>query len=400
MLRKILVADDSLTIRTKIAKLLTSWGYQAVQVEDGNAAFQALLNDPSLEIAIIDWQMPGLEGPDLCRLVRERICDRYVYIVMFTAQAGLEHLTESLGAGADDYVRKTADHAELRARVLVGERTVSLHRELLKQREDLSLKSRLESIGQLAAGIAHEINTPLQYLGDNLSFVSNSAAQIISTITGVSRQLNSHPEYEEAFDVLKQALAGADYEFLAEDLPNAIRESREGVKKIGTIVEAVRRLTDSGVRAFQEINLNQIAEQAITVTESAWKYVSRIDRHLDQSLATISAIPSALEEAVVQLLMNSVQAIKEKKSETFCTIVINTRDAGEFVELEIADNGCGIPSELQGKVFDPFFTTKEGSKGQGLALVQSIVVNQHRGRVLCDSKVGLGSSFRLMLPKQ
>ena len=154
---KILLVDDSSIVRKKFEKLLTHLGYTVIAAESGSAGWEILRKTGDLQLAIVDWEMPQMSGVEMCRIVRESKLGRYIYFVLLTANSGAEYIVKGMQAGADDYLTKSVSEEELAVRLSAGCRIVELHKELEQ-------RSKLESIGTLAAGVAHELNTPIQYL--------------------------------------------------------------------------------------------------------------------------------------------------------------------------------------------------------------------------------------------
>ncbi len=279
-------------------------------------------------------------------------------------------------------------------------------RELLQAR--LNSEQKLASIGQLAAGIAHEINTPAQYLGSNIDFLGDAFAQVddligrydeLPTKAGIA---TSPEALASAMEALKQQ---ADWDYLAEEIPRAIEQSREGVGKIGSIVLAMKEFSHPGTKEKQVIDLNKLIDTTVTIASNEWKYVAKIDRNLDRTLPPFPCLPNEMGQVILNMLVNAVHAIQAKvgthpEEGAKGRIAIETRRVGRHIELTLADTGCGIPEAAAAKVFDPFFTTKEVGRGtgQGLAICHDIVVNKHGGMIEFSTAEGEGTTFIVRLP--
>lgn len=280
-----------------------------------------------------------------------------------------------------------------------------------KEREQLltrlSSEQKLASIGQLAAGIAHEINTPTQYVSSNIDFLGDAFNDIGKLIEQTDQLLSTSnptamlPALATQMGELKQS---ADWEYLAEEIPRAIAQSKEGVAKIGTIVLAMKEFSHPGCKEKQEVDLNSLIKTTVTVASNEWKYVAEIDKKLDPDLPKVLCLPNEMGQVILNILVNAAQAIGDKIGregvELKGRITLETRALDQQIEITIADTGGGIPKAIFSKIFDPFFTTKEVGRGtgQGLAICHDIVVNKHGGAIHFDSTEGVGTIFFIRLP--
>lgn len=259
----------------------------------------------------------------------------------------------------------------------------------------LGQAQKLEAIGQLAAGVAHEINTPIQYIGDNLSALSNNFADIIDYQQAL---------YGLADETLKPTLAMLthkyDLEFILEDSPKAIQQALEGVERVAEIVKAMK--TFSHVESSQNkqvINLHEALNSALTISRNSYKYIAAVETDFAADIGAIECYANELNQVFLNLIINAAHAIEEKQA-GMGLIKIITRKIDAKVEILIQDNGAGIPKEIQEKVFNLFFTTKAIGKGtgQGLSLAHSIIVEKHQGKLFFESSSGMGTTFHIQLP--
>jgi PAS domain S-box-containing protein len=264
---------------------------------------------------------------------------------------------------------------------------------------------KMEAIGQLAAGIAHEINTPTQYIGDNTHFVQDGFADI-------ARLLAAHARLLEAAraDAITPALlaeveaivAESDIDYLLEEIPKAIRQSLEGVARVSKIVGAMKEFSHPGSDEKTAIDLNRAVDSALTVATNEWKYVANLVTDFDPALPPVPCLPSEISQVIVNIVVNAAHAIADVARDRGekGTITVSTRAAGAWAEIRIADTGTGIPPEIRQKIFDPFFTTKGVGRGtgQGLAIAHSVVVDKHGGVIEVESEMGRGTTFLLRLP--
>ncbi|NMC21574.1 MAG: ATP-binding protein [Thermogutta sp.] len=264
----------------------------------------------------------------------------------------------------------------------------------------------MESIGQLAAGIAHEINTPVQYIGDNTSFVLD-AVRDMEGIVRACLELQSSAENQEhrerSIGDLIERIQAADLEYLFEEIPKALREALDGVKRVANIVLAMKEFAHPGGTAKQAVDLNRAVQNAVTVARNEWKYVADVELNLDASAPKVTCFPDDMNQVILNLIVNAAHAIAEKVGPDprgRGTITIATRLCGDWFELRVADTGTGIPEAIRSRIFDPFFTTKPVGKGtgQGLAIVHAVVVQKHGGTIHVESEVGRGSEFIVRIP--
>lgn len=255
----------------------------------------------------------------------------------------------------------------------------------------LALAQRLESIGGLATGIAHEINTPIQYIGDNLSFLEGAFSDLFG-------------ELQQSKGIASNVSGNPDLGFLLEEIPKALTQSREGVAHVAGIVSAMKRFAHIGGEDKSLLNVPNAVQNTIMISRNEWKYHSEVQLELDPSLQSLSCFPGDFNQVLLNLLVNASHAIatKYKDLEEKGTITIKTRRVGDWFELSVSDTGCGIPEKNLDRIFDPFFTTKEVGKGtgQGLALCHDIVVKKHGGTIDVQSELGKGTTFTLRFPLQ
>jgi PAS domain S-box-containing protein len=265
---------------------------------------------------------------------------------------------------------------------------------------------KLESIGQLAAGIAHEINTPTQYVGDNVRFLQDAFGDLRPVLTACSalREARSRGTVADALlDQLVAAAETADVGFLLDEIPAAIRQSLEGVQRVAEIVRSMKEFSHPDGGEKQAIDLNRAIESTLTVSRNEWKYVADATADLDPGLPLVTCLPGAMNQVLLNLIVNAAHAIEAKsggRGGAKGTITVRSRRDGDWAQVEVEDTGTGIPEAIRAKVFDRFFTTKKAGRGtgQGLAIVRDIVVGRHGGTITFQSEVGRGTTFRIRIP--
>lgn len=279
--------------------------------------------------------------------------------------------------------------------VVVEHDTTNLHEANERNRQlelELMHGQKMESLGTLAGGIAHEINTPIQYVGDNIRFVSESFSDIAKILAG-------DPVAGGDFQA---ALQEIDWPFLADEIPKALDEAGEGVKSVAGIVRAVKEFSHPEATEKSAADLSEIINNTLMVSRNQWKFAADVECELDPGLDAVPCYPGELAQVLINLIVNAAQAIAEDEPQSLGSIRIVTEQHGDFAEIRIVDDGPGIPEDKLGKIFDLFFTTKSpgAGTGQGLAICQSIIEVKHGGRLNVSSRVGEGTCFTIQLPLQ
>ncbi|MEP6889269.1 MAG: PAS domain S-box protein [Nitrospirota bacterium] len=270
---------------------------------------------------------------------------------------------------------------------------------------DLVQAQKLESIGHLAAGIAHEINTPTQFVGDNIRFLADSFSDLAAVLDRHRALLLSAKAGTCAPDLIEACEAEArrvDLDYLTEEVPKAIAQSSEGVTRIATIVRAMKEFAHPGNDEKVCVDLNKAIESTITVARNEWKYIADLTTDLALDLPLVPCLLGQFNQVILNMIVNATHAIADVVKGTGAkgTISITTRSVDGWAEVRITDSGIGIPEEISRKIFDPFFTTKEVGKGtgQGLAIAHSVIVDKHHGTISLESEVGQGATFIVRLP--
>ena len=277
-----------------------------------------------------------------------------------------------------------------------------------RQRMEIQLRQaqKLESIGQLAAGIAHEINTPTQYIGDNTRFVQDAFGDLNPLLSQFARLL----EAVKAGAVppalvaeVEAAAAAADVDYLSAEIPKAIQQTLDGNERVAKIVRAMKEFSHPGTEDKTPIDLNHAIESTLTVARNEWKYVAEVVTEFDAELPAVPCLPGEFNQVILNLIVNAAHAIADVVGDGAKgkgTITVSTRRCGERVEVRIGDTGTGIPEKARDRVFDPFFTTKPVGKGtgQGLAIARSVIVDKHGGTISFETETGRGTTFIIHLP--
>lgn len=257
---------------------------------------------------------------------------------------------------------------------------------------ELRRAQRLESLGTLAGGMAHELNTPIQFITDNANFLLGAFKDFGDAIDDF--QVAAPEQADNIF-------AKHDLTYLKKEIPDAINQSLEGLTRVAEIVLAIKRFSYPTTAAMEENDLNQIVQTTVLVSKNQWKYLAELELNLANDLPRVKSNAGELNQVLLNLIVNAAHAIEEKGIDNGPgKIKISTQAVDGGVECSIQDSGAGIKPEIKDKIFDLFFTTKAPGRGtgQGLALVHSIVTQSHGGRIVVESTVGHGTTFSFWLP--
>lgn len=272
------------------------------------------------------------------------------------------------------------------------------NRELQHQ---LDQSQKFEAIGTLASGIAHEINTPIQYISDNLRFLTDAWGDLTPLIAAYQKFTDDNVENDAvktSIAELKSMADEADLPFLLEELPNATRESLSGAEQVSKIVQAAKEFSHPGEGERQLVDLNKTIENAATLSRNEWKTHAELTLQLDESIPQVPCLAAEVNQVVLNILINASHAMESR--DDIGSIQITTSSADGHNEIRIADNGCGMPDDVREQIFVPFFTTKGVGKGtgQGLSIAFDTVVNKHGGTLEVESEQGVGTTFIIRLP--
>ena len=263
---------------------------------------------------------------------------------------------------------------------------------------ELRLAQKLEAIGQLAAGVAHEINTPIQFVGDSLSFVRESITGVFALIDGLRAAIGDQDVLKARFEDLAET---ADLDYLGENVPLAITRMEDGISRVAAIVRSMKELTHNGPRELSPVDLNRALHNALQVTGNNYKYVADLEIDL-QPIPTVRGYLGDLGQVFINLIVNASHAIEDRVKVTpgRGRLKVSTRVDGTDVVVSIGDTGTGIPEAIRHRIFDAFYTTKTVGRGtgQGLAIASRIVAKTHQGALTFDSEVGVGTTFHVRLP--
>ncbi|MFP5305105.1 MAG: sensor histidine kinase [Gammaproteobacteria bacterium] len=309
-------------------------------------------------------------------------------------------------SGEEVHVRSLLSHG-----IESGGRRATIHGisiDVTEQRRleaKLQQAQKLESVGRLAAGVAHEINTPVQYVNDNCHFVRDALSDLSALLLRYRETLEtlapSTGDAQAALEAMRASEEEMDAAYLLENMLPAMERSIEGLERVAVIVRSMKEFAHPDQKQIVQADLNRAIESTLTIARNEYKYVADVKTELGQ-LPPVPCFLGDLNQAILNIVVNAAHAIGEvaRESGRRGLITVRTEAHADCVSIRISDTGCGMPEHVRARIFDPFFTTKEVGKGtgQGLAIVHSVIVDRHGGSIDVDSEPGKGSTFTITLP--
>ncbi len=398
----ILIAEDDLISRVQLERALMSWGHDIVSATTGQEAWNILKSENSPRIAVLDWRMPCYTGPELCKMVRENSQARYTYLLLLTGMDARESVRQGLEAGADDYVTKPFDLTELRHRIKAGERIIrdealitgknlELQRyaaameQLAEERaQQLIHTARMATIGQLAGGIAHEINNPATY------------------ITGNTQMLKRlWKDYAEPIDefVASRKNDGETIRRIIDDVPDILDEVQDGVMRITQIVNGLKHLAHRpGAAAREFCAIEDCIDEALTMCHNQLKYNVTVETEFEGELPRMHVVPGDVQRVIVNLILNAVEAMTGR-NDALLTIRCMSARKKEVLLIDVEDTGSGIPETILNRVFEPFVTTRDVGTGAGLGLtICRRIVEEYDGNIAAFNRESAGARIAVTWP--
>lgn len=262
---------------------------------------------------------------------------------------------------------------------------------------------KMETIGVLAAGLAHEINTPLQYVIGNSSFLKDALSNLADYISKTRELLKSATiaNLQEALERVDCMFVDHDIEFNVEEAPSALKSCLEGLDRIASIVSSVKQFAHPDTNELISLDVNREISNAVKVSTNEWKYTSEVHTEFDENLPLLPCVASEFNQAVLNIILNAAHAIQDRHDGVSSKglIIIRTKYDKHNILISIQDNGTGIPAAIQNKIFNPFFTTKVVGKGTGMGLAIVLkIIEKHKGKIWFESREGEGTTFFVQIP--
>ena len=386
---RILVVDDSPAYR-RVVQTMLGPSYEFLQAGSAEEALPQMVSFAP-DLIISDLIMPGMDGYELCRRVRAEPALANVPVILLTSKSGDDSRITGLEIGADDYLTKPIRARELAARVTSLLRLRRATMELSRAQNELVRSEKLASLGQLVAGIAHELNNPLNYIYGNVEFLSDYVKAFLTLLERVEN-MPDLTDTQRAF--LASIEQENDIEFVRGDVGKLLEGIKIGAERAAEIVKGLRAFARAGAHMeLDEVKLASVIELALTILRHELRDRIRVHKRF-APLPAIVGDGSRLGQVFVNLLLNAIHAIGAEGD-----ITIELAESDGQARCTVRDTGCGIPPEVRERIFDPFFTTKPVGQGTGLGLSISYgIVEQHGGRITVESETGKGSAFTVWLP--
>ncbi len=393
---RILVAEDDITSRILLEEFLGQWGYEVTVASNGREVMEMVDSGLTASIVLLDWMMPDVSGIDVCRYIREKqAAGQYTYIVFVTAKSDKSDIEEGFQAGADDYMTKPIDADVLHYRLEAAHRIIKYEEKLseyahkmetlAEQRAQKLVQSeRLSTVGQLSAGIAHEINNPVTFISGNIQIMrecwpANEAA------------LKAFLENEPGELANKARM-------LLQETPKMIESILSGTKRISTIVSSLNAYACQRKGTKRVVDANAIIDESLQLCRNKLKYHVEVERHFDGQEMNIVAAPQQIQQVIVNLMVNTADALNRPGIKGRL-IITTDRPSDHKVRLRFRDTGPGLPEGMCHKVWDPFFTTKTSPDVTGLGLsIARGIVTEHGGTITAQNAEEGGAEFTIVLP--
>ena len=415
---RVLIVDDSATARRAMSRSLESYGFEVDQIDDPTKVVDHVLASPP-DVVLSDVEMPEMDGFDLCMALKADPLTADIPVIFVTSSTRPEQLLLGFEVGGADFINKQAESMELIARVRThlhlatlqkelkqqlaeikahAEREKQLRDKIQQQQSQILQNEKMASIGQLAAGVAHEINNPIGFISSNLNTLKeyrDDLKQVLEAYGSLQEAAQNQGDVSAKAQAAQSVIQDVDLPFLVEDLDSLIDESVEGTERVRQIVADLRDFSYIDSPELGDQNVNEMLEKTLNVAHNELKYRATVQTEFGD-VPDIKCFGGKLSQVFMNLIVNAAQALQEPG-----TVTVRSGHEGEHVWIEVSDTGCGIPEENLKRIFDPFFTTKDVGKGTGLGLNLAYnIVQSHDGDIAVDSVVGQGTTFRLTLPIQ
>lgn len=414
----VLIVDDTPTNLEVISETLSDAGFDVAIATSGDRALQQVERRLP-DLILLDVMMPGIDGFETCRRLKANEHTRHVPVIFMTALSDAESKIQALEMGAVDYIAKPFHEKEVLARVnthlhlyhltqSLSQQVAQAQAELQSSQLQLIQNEKMSALGNLVAGVAHEINNPVGCIVGNVAAVGSSISDLFHLLDLYAQKF-PQPGAE-----IEAELTAIDLEYLREDLPKLVRAMRDGGDRIKSISKSLRTFSRADTDTKQSFNIHEGIDSTVLILRhrlkaNAQRPEIQVLTHYGE-LPMVACFPGQLNQVFMNILANAIDALDESnQGKTFAEIqaqpnqiTITTKCRSEAVELSFQDNGCGMPEAIKARIFDHLFTTKEIGKGTGLglAIVRQIIQERHKGTITLNSQINQGTEFTLRLPIQ
>lgn len=396
----IIIADDNPTDRVIIETILNDIGFKGIAFNNGIDAYNAINTSKEPVIAILDWEMPGLNGIDICQRLYNDPPQQPFHIIIVTAKTTEHYIYEALDKGANDFIEKPIKSFELKARIKAGLRILSIAElqiesnvrlldyttrieQLAQERaQQLIHAERLSSLGVLSAGLAHEINNPVSFISVNINTLEENFPKLNSLLSGNNVKAE---DYEKGKAFL-------------ETMPEILDEMKSGIDRIMEIINGLKTYVYKDNSQKKHFSIIKCINEAIKLCKNRLKYNITLMLNLIDDFELFGS-ENEMQQIFVNLLINATDAIEGHKTKG--TISVSTRSTNNNFLITIEDNGPGLPEDKTNQIFTPFFTTKEVGKGTGLGLsISQNILKKYNGEIYAENIPNGGAKFNIILPNK
>ena len=399
--KSILITDDNPENIKVLFDMLKNEGYKIRIATNGEQAVKSV-NTEVPGLILMDIQMPQMDGYEACRRIKVSKENKSVPIIFMSAMTETYNIVEAFRAGGVDYITKPFQLEEVLARVnthfTLREKTIELESALKKlsnSQSQLIQSEKMASIGQLTAGIAHELNNPLNFINVGAIGLKKDIEDLLRLLDEYQK-LNGVKDLSKKLQQIKEFQEEIDYEYLRTGIPEILTDIMEGTQRTVDIVRGLRNFSRIDSEDKQLADIHEGLENTLKLLQNKFKNKVTLTKEYDESIGEIYCYPGQLNQVFMNLLANEEQAIKDKGE-----VVVTTKDLGKSILISIKDDGRGIPKDNKERIFDPFFTTKDVGEGTGLGLsIAYGIIDKHGGKIEVESEEGKGTEFVIRLPKR
>lgn len=409
---KILIVDDSEHNRTLATKYIedSELDLEVLHAKSGEESME-ILSKMKIDIMLLDILLPGIGGIEVLKNVKEDKSYKDIKVIMYTTLLKKEMLSTCFDLGASEFIRKPLEAIEFKTRIknIMKQRTLENDttkyiKEIENQQNIISeaniqliQQDKMAGVGQLAAGVAHEINNPLGFISSNFIILKEYIEKFVECYDLL---MNDDPL--KAYQLAVTYTVDEDFTYIVNDVDELFDETSIGVERVTKIVKSLRNFAHGeAADSMETYHVNDGLKDTLVIANNSIKFAAKIQTEFGE-MDEVFGNGSQINQVFLNLLMNAVYAIKERHKGAMGEIFISTYQEGEYTVIVIKDNGSGMKASTLKDLFNPFFTTKpigEGT-GLGLSITYDIIVNKHKGKIEVDSEVGIGTEFRIFLPRE